>query len=561
MKICKLVLIITASIMIASCKSIEDINNKPERISSSFDFKSQESEIGVRLNVDLSEVESVVNNLLKDPITGEENGEFSETYTLKTNDPLYHPNKWIKTKDPLYQPSKWLKACAFGGCVKTKNPTYHPNKWIKTKDPLYHPNEWIKTSAKVDIGYKAKYNVSLSEPISFQAYDSNRLKIDVPISVDGKAGFRGDLAKIGMVDNKNFDADVTFSFIVGIEFSEDWCPALDVTPDIDWRKGPKIEIIGGVWLDLNLAAELSNLGIEPEIKKSLESLIDCSPIKQVISKTMIPSSVKLSDDLNGIFLEIRPVNIYKPKISFSGSDISIDLATKLNLGISNNNTSSQPQPLPPLADFTNPENLIKISVPIEVGHIELEQSLDSRKGNLSTELNKKIVDLDTGAVKSIEIQGFEIYPNEERIAIGVEFSLKTGFFLKPKGTIYLTSKPVISKDNVLTLTDVQINSKFENSSYDLALSILKEYLENKIEELVVLDLGSEIDEKVSMAMLKLSEQLSKVNEVSVDIIEPAIDLSSDIVNIDDSMIKSINVVTGVEIRPHPIEVAKTISSQ
>ena len=557
MRLGRFITIIAVAPLLWSCDNINDISSKPARVSGTYDYQVQESDIGVKFSVDLSEVETVINGLLDDPITGDESGEFSETYTMKTKDPLHNPHKWIKKRDPFYQPSKWIKKCVrvFGGkhCLKTKNPTYHPNKWIKTKNPLYHPNKWMYTSAQADIGYNAEYSISLSAPVSFEAHDENKLKIEVPISVDGSAGFSGDLAKISMLDSKNYEADATFTFIVGVEFGDDWCPVMDVDANIDWQKGPKIEVVGDVWLDLNLAAKFANLGIEPKVKETLESMIDCDPIKETIAKTLVPSSVQLSEELNGLYLDVNPVSIYKPRVSFFNDDMSIDLAAKFELAVNNESGTNTPRPLPPLSDAPDVENLIKIALPIMISYKELEKELNAQAPTLTKELNNKLSEIDSGTVKSIDIDGFEIYPNNDRIVVGVDFGVETGIFLNPTGVLYLTSKPEMSADNKLSLTDIQVNSDFENSAYDAALGLLKNYVEKKLEEVAVIDLGEQMDTQVSVALDQLKIQLAEINEVSVDIIEPTIDLSSDIVNVNDSMIKPIIVSTGLDIRINPIE--------
>ncbi|MDT0558861.1 DUF4403 family protein [Ichthyenterobacterium sp. W332] len=550
-------------LIIVGCENISELNKKPIREGQLFDYEAPESIIGASFNLSLDEVEKVINEYFSEPITEDFNGEFSETYTLKTGDPFYQPNKWSKTKDPLYQPSKWIEKCVtiFGKkhCVKTKNPTYHPNKWIKTKNPSYHPNQWIYTSASVNIGYKGKYKIVLSDRVTFENLDENKLKIDVPLSIDGSAGFKGELAKIGLLEKKNFDADVTFSFVIDVSFNSDWCPDVKVVSDINWLKGPRIEIIGDTWLDFNLVAKIATIGIEPEVEKALNDVIDCESIKNQLSKILIPSSIPVTEEHGGLSLNIKPIEIYEPIISYQNRDMNLLVGSKLAMEIGKSDHEQEDWSLPELTKSPKIENIIDVNLPIFVEYEELEKAINSKRTELETELNLALDNSDI--VEKIELNNFEIYPSNDQIVIGIDFEIDTNFFPGPKGQIYLTSKPAISKKHVLSLTDVTLNATLENSSYEIMLGIMKEFFESKIEESSVVDLSSKIANGSAETMIKIQNQLNEINELKITILDPVLDLSDDISNHENYLIKNVRLRSGFNAKVNLLNINKDLLSE
>ncbi|TGV04010.1 DUF4403 family protein [Flavivirga rizhaonensis] len=558
-------LIVTFLLSVLGCENIGELNKKPIREGQVFDYEAPESTIGASFNISLDEVEKVVNEYFSDPISEDISGEFSETYTLKTGDPLYQPNKWSKTKDPRYTPNKWIEKCVkiFGKkhCVKTKNPLYHPNKWIKTKNPSYHPNQWIYTSTKIDIGYNGKYNIVLSDQITFENIGDRKLKIEVPLSIDGSLGFKGELAKIGLLDKKNFDADVTFSFIIDVSFNSNWCPNLNVKSDIIWLKGPRIEIIGDTWMDFNLVAKIASIGIEPEVERALNNVIHCEAIKSQISKIMIPSSIPITEEHGGFSLNIKPIQIYEPIISYQSRNMNLMVGSKLAFEIGESASEQENWPLPELTKSPKIENIIDVNLPVFVEYEELEKVINLKRKELESELNIELSNAGSDVVKKIELNNFEIYPSKDRVVIGVDFEIDTNFFTGPKGQLYLTSKPVVSEKHVLSLTDVTLNASLENSSYTIMLGIMKDFFESKIEKLAVVNLSTKIESTTNETMSKIQKQLNEINELEIVIIEPNLDLSDDITNHEKYLIKNVKIKSGFEAKVNLINIGQDLLTE
>ncbi|GGK68098.1 DUF4403 family protein [Amphritea balenae] len=551
---------IAASLLaITGCDNIGSIGVKPERQYQEYKYEIPDSSLAIKVGVNLDEVEKVIESKFSSPISGEEKGEFSETYTLKTNDPLYHPREWIKTKDPLYNPNKWIEKCVSYNagfikdkrCVKTKNPLYHPRKWIKTKDPLYHPSKWIYSSAKVDIGYKAKYEVGLARKIEFEGIAGNKLKITVPITAKGKAGFRGDIAKIGLLDNKNFDVDVNVEFLVGLNFNREWCPVLSVDTYIDWEKGPRIEIVGNTWLDFNVAAQIANLGLQPMVTKAIEGAIDCATIKNEIDKLSVPSNARISTEHGDYSFGIQPIDIFSPNIFFSDKNLEMSIGAKLKMGVEFGYTPKTIG-IPQLTPSSGIENIIDINLPFVIPYKELHTILDAKKGTIESELNALIKTQDEISDAEVSLKGIEIYPNKEKIVIGIDFKLEVGSFFKPSGTIYLTALPVISENHVFSLEKVKINGKLENPAYAAVVNLIKQHLEASIEEKMKFKLGPRIEELKLKVLAKVQEELKAVNGVEVKIVDPKIRLSDEIVNVEGNMVKNISLLTGVDVIVKPL---------
>ncbi|WP_075341462.1 DUF4403 family protein [Tenacibaculum agarivorans] len=490
------------------------ITTKPDRFFANKVTAQDTSLVSFDLKVDYKSIEKKVNELFSQPFTDSESGEFDEKYQAKTKNIAYDPVEWIKIRDPLYNPKKWLRILG----IKTKNPLYHPNKWIKTKNPKYDPNKWIYGDVvRVQVGYTYSYAVEKRGTINFENIGNDVLRIHVPLDIKGTVGFKGDGARLLGLNKKNVKTKIDFFIDTKISFSEDWCPLIKSKINHKWISDPKIEIAGGVWLNLKLPAQLALNNVENELEKEIANKVECTKLQDEIKKWIKPSSFQLTNVSELLYLNANPQQFYLSDLQVTSSDLTIRFAAKLLLGLSTTKRyENQSQELPKLEKYAFKENIIALTVPLAVEYDVLQNELNAL-------LEKEELTYEEKRTK-IKVKEFEIYPSGEALTIGVDISAKLpGNLLSTNGKIYLTAEPHINNKK-FELKNISFSTQLDNEIYPIVAAVFKKKIIKYIHSATQKDLTKQFDQAESILQDKLTEQLKTYNNMDVTVDEIRLDI-------------------------------------
>lgn len=539
----KILFLIASSFLITSCsifRKYKTITTKPELHFSNKIIAQDTSLFSFDLKVDYKSIEAKINDQFSQPITDSETGAFNKEYKAKTKNPLYNPTEWLKTKDPLYHPNKWIKIRILGKTIKTKDPLYHPNEWIKTKNPLYDPNEWIYADVvDITVGYKYEYSIEKREKIRFENIGNDMLRIIIPLDITGSVGFTGDGAQLFSLDKKNVKAKIDFYVDTKITFNENWCPVVESKITHRWISDPKIEIVGGVWLNLKVPANNALEDKEKEIEKEIAAKIECEKLITEIKKWIKPSSLQLTNLSDQLYLNVNPQKIYLSDLMIDESNLNIKFATKLLTGIGTKKLyNDAPYELPNLEKYAFDKNLIALTVPVSILYETLQKALN-------TQLQKEGLNFSNDKAK-IEVEEFEIYPSGENITIGVKLTAKIkGNFLSTKGKVFLTAKPVINYKQ-FELENISFSTELDNDLYPILGTIFKNKLTNFIYSKTKRDLKDDFTKAENIVENRLKEQLQKINNMDIKTEKIIFDIPYIAIQEHD-FVFPIRLVTGVEI--------------
>ena len=101
-----------------------------------------------------------------------------------------------------------------------------------------------------DVDYRVA--IHRDGPVTISAAPSgSALRISVPITVSGEAGFSGDVAKAVALDRKSFRGSILAFADVTADLGSDWCPKVQVTPDFIWRDKAQLEVAGKFWITID----------------------------------------------------------------------------------------------------------------------------------------------------------------------------------------------------------------------------------------------------------------------------------------------------------------------
>jgi hypothetical protein len=509
-------MILVVTIAFTSCKSYEEITKKPERLHENVEIPNYESNFSLALKVDLSTLESKLNDALKNGYTNSDEGTFeyrswiktkdplyNPNKLIKTRDPLYHPNEWFKTKDPLYHPHKWQKKwgikikCPFyhpNEWFKTKDPLYNPIEWIETNNPLYHPNEWIETKGPaVAIGYKYDVDLKLKEKekITLSYIDDNTLRITVPISFKGKVGLKGSLAESSTLDKKNFDGEIQFFVNTSFSITPDWCPKIGLNVTHSWISNPQIEIMDNVYISLTGLTDKYLKKIESDVSNLIDQQVKCEMIRDVIKDKWKYYGVSLPALANDKQYQL---NINPSKVALSGLKVYKDTLA-LYVGIKgnisfNDNVVNTTGSLPLLEEQTQTESEIKAFLPLLIKYDDIEHTANQYLKDNDVVLKPDIILKQKGKVKLIEMT---FYPNADEIVVGVKLKAKLpGNLLPVSGWVYLTGKPVMTTNKKFELQDLDFSMTVDNKFYPTISTLFKPLIINEIKKQTTRDFTESI---------------------------------------------------------------------
>lgn len=504
MKYNKYLPMLVTAIAFTSCKSYEEITKKPERLSEDVILPTYESNFALALKVDLSSLESKLNDALKNGYSNSDEGTFEyrswiktkdplydPNKLIKTRDPLYHPNEWFKTRDPLYHPHKWQRILG----SKFKCPLYHPNEWFKTKDPLYNPNEWIETNnplyhpnewieAKgpaVAVGYKYDVNLKLKERITLSYVDDNTLRISVPISFTGNVGLKGSLAATTTLNKKNFDGEIQFFVNTSFSITPDWCPKIGVNVTHSWISNPQIEIMDNIYISLTGLTDKHLKEIEKDVSNLVNQQVKCDMIRDIVAEKWKYYGVSLPALANGKQYQL---NINPSKVALSGLKVYKDtlalyVGIKGNVSFNDNiiNTTSS---LPLLEEQTETVSEVKAFLPLLIKYKDIEHTANQYLKEKDVVLKPDIILKQKAKVKLIEMS---IYPNADEVVVGVKIKAKLpGNFLPVSGWVYLTGKPVMISNKKFELKDLDFSMTVDNKFYPTISTLFKPLIINEIKK-------------------------------------------------------------------------------
>jgi hypothetical protein len=377
----------------------------------------------------------------------------------------------------------------------------------------------------------ANWNVQYQAGSVDVAKAGDLLKVTLPVSFTGGAGFGGEIAKVLSVNNKTIDGAAVVSASLSVELDDRFCPVLTVkNTEFSWTKEASVQVIGkskvfGVFQigpeRLNVSHHL-NGPILAALKLAAEQAshaIPCEPVRADVEKFWKRYSVPITTQGQPTLY----LNAWPEAVGSSGL-LSEDNGIRIVLMMSGKALiETSPGNATPLGDLPVHQKILaqsgqlKLAVPIRVDYAKLREVL---MGALSSRHFDK--DTDAGKI-SVQLQDFEFFPSGERVAVGVQFQAEapTGIF-DTRGTVWILAKPQVSPDGKsLRLSDIAIHRKIDNEALKVLTAIFEGPINNAITEAAYYDLRK--DEQAIIASLQSAiSDPSKTSGVKLTITEPSI---------------------------------------
>jgi hypothetical protein len=397
--------------------------------------------------------------------------------------------------------------------------------------------EAVTTSQTKVVCQNAEYTVTVSRTTPLSVTRSgDRIRVSLGVSASGEAGFTGDLAKALALDKKNFRGGVQAFADITADLDASWCPHFQVTPGFTWTDRAQLEVVRGVWLNIDgQVGDKINEKMKEAVAR-LQSAVKCEAVQKAVASVWRPYSVPLSlptDPPTTVHANLTPNTI-----GFSGFRYE-DTGLRLALGIEALTevtgapppAAAMPARLPPLQRIAVTSDKLGITLPVRV-------SYDQAVIALRNLLQRRPFEADTpqGHV-TFTVDDVTLYPSDGKLALGLRFRMATGNrFLDTKGWVYLVGAVVADQTGqMVRVQDLQLTRQIDNDMLSTLSTILDGQLKALIEGNAVYDLRPRIADLRSRLDAQLSDIARQQNIV---------------VAVNDSFVG----LTGVQLREQDLEV-------
>jgi hypothetical protein len=394
-------------------------------------------------------------------------------------------------------------------------------KWLgKAAKSLAHlapANRQGETCLEADIDYV----VHRDGPVTAAAA-GDRLRLSLPLSVTGHAGFAGHLARALGIDHKNFRGALTATADIRLAVGSDWCPRLAVEPGYSWRDKAQLEVAPGAWIDIDRAAGPKIRDLMRSAARKLEQAVPCDAVHRTAAGLWHRYDVPL--DLPGdatLHVVATPLSVGLSGVRWRAQDALLTAGIEALVEATAAVPPALPATtsLPPLRARAPGDGRVDLQVPLRVGYDYLQAAVAERlAGRPFTE--------DTAAGRiTIAVTGVEIYPSAGRLAVGLAFSATTPDpQMDATGRIYLVGEPVLdAAAQTLRVRDLSFTPQIDNRLWSVLSAALGKQILAAIQDHLVVDLKERVDpvrDRVTRALRDLAARQGvelALSDVSVEI--------------------------------------------
>lgn len=378
-----------------------------------------------------------------------------------------------------------------------------------TSDRLCAGNTWSATARKTG-------------PVSVSK-SGDAMRVAVPIDINGKAGVRGDLAKLLSLSGKNFNASVKPIVDIKVGIGSDWCPHIIATPTQDWVSNAAVEIVGKnclgfdlgpfgnhracagpAYLDLTNQARKAVNEQQDAIKNAAANAINCNEIRQSIQSQWKPIVIPLGESgKSPLFLNIIPESFGFSNIKATERAMLFAVKVGVKAQLDANSMSAKPVQLPPLEPVTADNSNLHIVLRANVDYAKIADTLKA------SVINKTFMSTTPAGDVSVKAEDVEVFPSNGKIAIGIKIAAKLpGQYFNTNGWVYMTTIPTVTESGTaIELRKLSYSTILDNKLWKVLVAIFDKQIIREIKKKSKIDLQSTIT--------KSSEDLAtKINSTS-----------------------------------------------
>lgn len=339
------------------------------------------------------------------------------------------------------------------------------------------------------------YTVHRDGPVTVGS-GGDHLRLSVPLSIAGQAGFEGDLARALHLDHKNFRGSLTATADVRLTIGSDWCPKLNIQPGYAWRDKPRLEIVRGTWVDIDRIAGPKIQELMRSTAKKLERSVKCADVRRLAAKAWHPYDLPLHLPADTTLqVTATPLSIGLSAIRYPANGVAVSAGIEARIEAATAPASppatppATPPALPPLKPTAPGAGRVDLLVPVRIDYATLQAMLADRLAQ-----HPIAEDIAAGHL-SIAVNAVEIYPSGGRLAVGLGFAATTPeASMNATGWLYLVGRPVLdAQTETLRVEDLTFAPQIDNKLWSFLTAAFSKQILAAIQSQLVLDLKDRID--------------------------------------------------------------------
>ncbi len=393
--------------------------------------------------------------------------------------------------------------------------------------PREHVDTGQQKICKKVIGLKvcgnAQWNYTVLREGDFQIQGNNDfVTVAFPMRFFGKAGIKGDVAKVLNLNALDFAGSLNARLNLKIDMDENWCPVINSEVQYEWVETPKIEWAAG--LEFNLREQLDK-AIAKQLAKVQEQAtqqIDCDSFRNTIQAQWRSHSLPLEvPDIGNLFLNIEPTSFAFSGMRTEEDKLGLAFALNANTSVQEDSLSAEPLPLPNLERTDYQPGVTQFNVLIRAPYKQLgELAATQLVGQTFSEKT-------AGGDVSVSINNFELSGNPSGLTMNVIFDAKLpGSKLPVPGNLYLTATPVVDAFNqTIKLKNVELSNVLDSTLWNSIAKVFNGKIIAELENRAVLDVAPQL-KKVESALIQQLNDSSRTGGLQIDASDMRVSLSS-----------------------------------
>lgn len=229
--------------------------------------------------------------------------------------------------------------------------------------------------ARVCIGTRYSYEVRRTAPIKLSRA-GDRLRGNIGLAISGKGGFRGDGARLVGLNAKNFRAAAEITGDIALTVSPDWCVRANATFQYRWTSSPRVEIIGGVWIDIEGAVKGEVDKAMRDLERRVQQAVPCEVTRAAVAKIWPRTSLPFQVGGQTLYLNIDPSALGRPVVTLQDDLVSLSLAARAATSLASRRGPEEAKPdLPNATDMAADHGRVDLSIPIRIDQSILQDAL------------------------------------------------------------------------------------------------------------------------------------------------------------------------------------------
>ncbi len=402
------------------------------------------------------------------------------------------------------------------------------------------------------VGHRWTAKVSKSGPVAVVRSD-DAVRIAVPLEIDGKAGVKGDIARVLALNGKNFRASVLPTVDLRLSLGKDWCPAVNASATRNWVSSASVELIGRncaridlgplgspgfcagpVNLDLAGAANDALNGQQQAVQTAAANAIRCDAFREAVASQWRAIALPVEGGGEGpLFLNVIPESFAFSRVRVVDDAVEFAVRAGVKAQLNEVPVPTDPLPLPAVEPLEADQSQLNVALAANVGYPRLASVL--KPAVVGKSFGGKTA---AGDVK-IQVEDIDVYPSQGRVVVGVKVRADLpGRIFDTRGWIYLTATPVVDESGTkVRLSDLNYSAAIDNALWQAFATVFDDQIRRTLEANASIDLQPVLAEQGEVLMrqinaasipggkIKADVPEVKVKDVRVDATKLAVDVA------------------------------------